>query len=84
MFDTPFNVIVYTDTLIRDQQAKSLLDVVANDPSVRSIGSLSDAYGSSVLIRGFLLQPAITVSMACSESSISGGPSCSTPSASRS
>lgn len=57
VFDTPFNVTGYTDRLIRDQQAKSLLDVVANDPSVRAIGSLSDAYGSSVLIRGFLLQP---------------------------
>lgn len=57
VFDAPFNVTGYTDTLIRDQQAKSLLDVVANDPSVRSVGSLSDAYGSSVLIRGFLLQP---------------------------
>ena len=58
VFETPFNTAGYTEKLIRDQQAKSLLDVVANDPSVRAIGSLSDAYGSSVLVRGFILQPA--------------------------
>ncbi|MCI9880973.1 MULTISPECIES: TonB-dependent receptor [Methylobacterium] len=58
VFDTPFNTAGYTEKLIRDQQAKSLLDVVANDPSVRAVGSLSDAYGSSVLVRGFILQPA--------------------------
>lgn len=58
VFDTPFNVAGYTETLIRDQQAKSLLDVVENDPSVRPVGSLSDGYGSSVTVRGFILQPA--------------------------
>ncbi|MGU3539832.1 TonB-dependent receptor [Methylobacterium sp. A54F] len=58
VFNTPFNVAGYTEKLIRDQQAKSLLDVVENDPSVRPIGSLSDGYGSSVTIRGFILQPA--------------------------
>ncbi|AMJ62875.1 hypothetical protein AXW83_23560 [Bosea sp. PAMC 26642] len=37
VFDTPFNVTGYTEKSIEDQQARSLADVVASDPSVRSI-----------------------------------------------
>ena len=33
--DTPFNVTSYTETLIRDQQARSVGDVLQNDPPVR-------------------------------------------------
>lgn len=34
MMDTPFNQTNYTSKLIEDQQAKTLGDVIANDPSV--------------------------------------------------
>nr|WP_173812613.1 TonB-dependent siderophore receptor [Dendrosporobacter quercicolus]NSL47361.1 TonB-dependent siderophore receptor [Dendrosporobacter quercicolus DSM 1736] len=33
--DTPFNVTAYTAQTIEDQQADTLFDVIANDPSVR-------------------------------------------------
>src|SRR4051812_27387146 len=35
MMDTPFNTTNYTQALIQDQQARSVADVVQNDPSVR-------------------------------------------------
>lgn len=57
VFSTPFNVAAYTDKLIRDQQAKSLTDVLENDPSVRNISALSDAVGSGYFIRGFQVLP---------------------------
>ncbi len=50
--DTPFNVVSYTATLMQDQQAQSVADVVANDPSVRSVfqrGSYIDHF----TVRGF-------------------------------
>ncbi|MCJ2028568.1 TonB-dependent receptor [Methylobacterium sp. J-043] len=49
---TPFNVTGYTEKLIADQQARSLSDVVANNPSVRNDAppySERDSY----FIRGF-------------------------------
>lgn len=49
---TPFNVTGYTAKLIQDQQARSLADVVQNDPSVRNDAppfSERDSY----FIRGF-------------------------------
>lgn len=50
--DTPFNQTSYTAKLIQDQQARTVADVVANDPSVRLVsnaGSNFDVYH----IRGF-------------------------------
>lgn len=50
--ETPFNITGYTDALIRDQQARTLADVVLNDPSVRNDApafSERDAF----FIRGF-------------------------------
>ena len=50
--DTPFNVTSYTETLIRDQQARSVGDVLQNDPAVRvtkGFGNFQEVY----LIRGF-------------------------------
>lgn len=35
--DTPYSVINYTKELIQNQQATTLADVVANDPSIRNI-----------------------------------------------
>jgi iron complex outermembrane receptor protein len=52
VMDTPFNQTSYTAKLIQDQQARTLGDVVMNDPSVRLVsnaGSNFDVYQ----IRGF-------------------------------
>jgi iron complex outermembrane receptor protein len=50
--DTPFNTTNYTQALIQDQQARSVADVVQNDPSVRvarGFGNFQELY----VIRGF-------------------------------
>ncbi|KQT86357.1 TonB-dependent receptor [Aurantimonas sp. Leaf443] len=50
--ETPFNVTSFTDTLLRNQQARTLADAVLNDPSVRNDApafSERDAF----FIRGF-------------------------------
>jgi iron complex outermembrane receptor protein len=52
MMETPFSSTSYTDDLIKNQQARSLSDVVDNDPSVRSI-STRDSYTDQYSIRGF-------------------------------
>lgn len=52
VFDTPFSTSGYTDQLIRDQQARSLADVIANDPSVR-LASSRYSETESFVIRGF-------------------------------
>lgn len=52
--DTPFNITSYTAQTIQDQQARSVADVVLNDPSVRAVSPTSN--GSEVFsIRGFPL-----------------------------
>jgi iron complex outermembrane receptor protein len=58
--DTPFSVTTYTEKTIQDQQAVTLIDLVAVDPTIRSIypqGSEDDR----LLIRGF---PVFTRDMA--------------------
>lgn len=57
MFNTPFNIAGYTEKLIRDQQAKSISDVAANDPSVRAVNSDSSIFGDNLRIRGFDVSP---------------------------
>ncbi|WBH15873.1 TonB-dependent receptor [Sphingomonas radiodurans] len=52
VFNTPFSTSGYTDQLIRDQQARSLADVLANDPSVRQATSRY-AESEVFVIRGF-------------------------------
>jgi iron complex outermembrane receptor protein len=52
LMDTPFNATNYTQQLIQDQQARSVADVVQNDPSVRvarGFGNFQELY----VIRGF-------------------------------
>ncbi|MEH3147671.1 MAG: TonB-dependent receptor [Methylobacterium frigidaeris] len=49
---TPFNVTGYTEKLIADQQARSLADVVLNDPSVRN-DAPPFSERDSFFIRGF-------------------------------
>lgn len=50
--DTPFNQSGYTSTLIQNQQARSIADVAANDPSVRNAWP-AVGYTSALMIRGF-------------------------------
>lgn len=52
--DTPFNSNSYTSTLIKDQQAASVADILQNDPAVRvarGFGNFQQVY----VIRGFPL-----------------------------
>ncbi len=52
VFDQPFSATSYTETLIRDQQARSVQDVVNNDPSIRTnVPAFSGILG--FFIRGF-------------------------------
>ncbi|WPC74210.1 TonB-dependent receptor [Vibrio porteresiae] len=52
MMDSPFSTTSYTSQLIADQQAKSVADVLQNDPTVRvakGFGNFQELY----MIRGF-------------------------------
>ncbi len=52
--DTPFSAISYTNELILDRHARSVGDVLQNDPTVRvarGFGNFQESY----FIRGFLL-----------------------------
>ena len=52
IMDAPFNATNYTLALIQDQQAKSVADVVQNDPSVRVARGFGN-YQELYVIRGF-------------------------------
>lgn len=52
IMDSPFSVTAYTDEVVKNQQARSLSDVVDNDPSVRVISSRA-GYTDQYMIRGF-------------------------------
>jgi len=52
IMDTPFNATSYTQALIQDQQARSVGDVVLNDPSVRVARGFGN-YQELYVIRGF-------------------------------
>lgn len=52
VMDTPFSTTNYTSDLIRDQQARSVADVVINDASVRSL-TAPGGFGDQFQIRGF-------------------------------
>ena len=54
IMDTPFNATNYTLAVIQDQQAKSVADVVQNDPSVRVARGFGN-YQELYVIRGFPL-----------------------------
>ena len=54
IMDTPFNATNYTLAIIQDQQAKSVADVVQNDPSVRVARGFGN-YQELYVIRGFPL-----------------------------
>lgn len=52
VMDTPFNITSYTAELIENQQARSVADLMANDPSVRFTTSSGHAY-ENFRVRGF-------------------------------
>ncbi|RDU94627.1 TonB-dependent receptor [Trinickia dinghuensis] len=52
--DMPFSVTSYTSQLIEDQQARTLADVVANDPAVRSAFGFGN-FSQEFIVRGFPL-----------------------------
>lgn len=52
--DTPFNQTNYTSKLIQDQQARTVADVLANDPSVRNTFPTA-SYATPLFVRGFPL-----------------------------
>lgn len=52
VMDTPFNQTSYTAKLIEDQQVRGLMDVLENDPSIRS-SAPTDGEQDVVMIRGF-------------------------------
>ena len=52
IMDAPFNTTNYTQALIQDQQARSVADVVQNDPSVRVARGFGN-YQELYVIRGF-------------------------------
>jgi len=54
LMDTPFSITSYTNELIQDRQARSVGDVLQNDPGVRvarGFGNFQESY----FIRGFIL-----------------------------
>lgn len=52
VMDTPFNLTSYTAKLLQDQQARSIADAVANDPSTRNLWS-AVSYTAPLTVRGF-------------------------------
>lgn len=52
VMDTPFSTVNYTSDLLFEQQARTLADVIVNDPSVRSTTS-TGGFGEDFVIRGF-------------------------------
>lgn len=52
VMDTPFNLTSYTSKTIEDQQARTVADVVQNDPSVRNTWA-DGGYSNQFFIRGF-------------------------------
>ncbi|EAQ35214.1 possible ferric siderophore receptor protein [Nitrobacter sp. Nb-311A] len=52
VMDTPFNQTSYTSQLIENQQARTIRDVLDNDPSVRTIQAAGGG-ADGVFIRGF-------------------------------
>lgn len=54
MMDVPFSITSYTAELIQNQQARSLGDVLANDPGIRTTRGFGN-YAESFVVRGFPL-----------------------------
>ncbi|MGQ3297468.1 TonB-dependent siderophore receptor [Reyranella sp.] len=57
VMDTPFNQTSYTAKKAQDQQAKTIVDILADDPSVRSSRSNFNVGTEGLRIRGFAVDP---------------------------
>lgn len=55
--DAPFSTTNFTSSLIQDQQARSVADVVVNDASVRAL-TASGGFGDEFQVRGFTVSNA--------------------------
>jgi iron complex outermembrane recepter protein len=60
VMDTPFNQTSYTAKKVQDQQAKTVRDVLADDPSVRSYFPNGSIGNDELRIRGFTVAGAST------------------------
>lgn len=60
VMDTPFNQTSYTAKKVQDQQAKTVRDVLADDPSVRSYFPDGSIGNDEMRIRGFTVAGAST------------------------
>ncbi len=56
VMDTPFSQTSYTEKLIKDQQARTIIDVLYNNPSIRTTWA-DNSYTSGLMIRGFPVSP---------------------------
>lgn len=56
VMDTPFSQVSYTDKLIKDQQARTVVDALYNNPSIRTTWA-DNSYTSALMIRGFPVSP---------------------------
>jgi iron complex outermembrane receptor protein len=56
VMDTPFSQTSYTEKLIKDQQARTIIDVLYNNPSIRTTWA-DNSYTSALMIRGFPVSP---------------------------
>lgn len=54
--DTPFSTTTYTQQYIEDNQARTIMEAVADDPTIRALYS-QGAYSDALNIRGFYLGP---------------------------
>lgn len=56
MMDTPFNQTNYTAKTVEDKQARTLLDVIGNNPSVQTLNARNGSNVDNFSIRGFSYQ----------------------------
>lgn len=61
VMDTPFNQTSYTAQKVQNQQATTVFDALADDPSVRLRSADGNVNGASATMRGFFTSPADTL-----------------------
>lgn len=56
VMDAPFSQVSYTEKLLKDQQARTVIDALYNNPSIRTAWA-DNSYTSALMIRGFPVSP---------------------------
>lgn len=56
VMDAPFSQVSYTEKLLKDQQARTVIDALYNNPSIRTTWA-DNSYTSALMIRGFPVSP---------------------------